>query len=99
LRRWAWLPAVALAGAAACFLLWWNATAETRGLRALPDAQRLLFYHHTLDELKDVCDPAAPRSLHEFCQRQAELAAKFPECNANQECQELVRRHLSQPRR
>jgi hypothetical protein len=83
----------------ACLVIWWNATAETRDLRALPDAQRLTLYHHTLDNLKDVCDPAAPRSLRDFCHDQAELAARFPECDADPNCQVLVRRHLSQPRR
>jgi hypothetical protein len=65
----------------------------------MPDAQRLPFYRHTFDNLKEVCDPAAPRALRDFCHRQAELASKFPECDGDQECQELVRRHLSQPRR
>ena len=99
LFRWLGFPALFLGVTGTCAFVWWSATAETRELRALPDAQRLPLYHRTLDNLKTICDPAAPRSLRDFCQRQAELASKFRECDADPDCQDLARRHLSQPRR
>lgn len=97
--RWLWAVAAGLAIVASCALLWWSASADTRALRALPDAQRLAVYQRTMENLKNTCDPAAPRSLRDFCRREAELAAKFEECDADPACQELVRRHLFQPHR
>lgn len=96
---WPWLPVVCLAALGTCAFVWWSATADTRELRALPDAQRLLLYHNTVSNLRTVCDPAAPRSLRDFCHRQAELVSKLRECDADSSCQDLVRRHLTQPSR
>jgi hypothetical protein len=98
-RRWPlFLVPAAVVGAVFAFWLW-AANAETRELRSLPDQQRLTLFQRLLDDLRNVCDPAPPRSLRDFCRRQAELALKFRECDGNPACQELARRHLSQPRR
>jgi hypothetical protein len=91
--------AAALLGIGAIIAIWWTTNAETRELRALPDDCRLPLYHRTVDDLRTICDPAAPRSLRDFCRRQAEVASKFLECDANPACQILIRRHLAQPRR
>jgi len=80
-------------------LLWLQATADSRALRALPDDQRLALYGRTLENLRNTCDPAPSRSLRDFCREQAQLAARFRECDESQTCRELVRRHLFQPRR
>jgi hypothetical protein len=97
----AWLWAVTACGVviAMIALLWWSSTADRRALRALPDDQRLALYARTIENLRDTCDPAPPRSLRDFCRGQAELAANFKECDNDRSCQELVRRHLFQPRR
>jgi hypothetical protein len=91
------LVVVGLVGGVA--LLWWSATADVRALQALPDEQRIPFFRSTVDNLKNICDPAAPRSLRDFCRKQAELAIKFQECERDPACQQLARRHLSQPHR
>ena len=80
-------------------LAWWSATADQRAIRALPEAQRLPLLQSTLANLKNVCDPAPPLSMREFCRRQAELAVKFSECARDPACQQLARRHLYQPHR
>jgi hypothetical protein len=82
-----------------CVLVWWISTADTREIQALSDAQRIPLYHRTLENLRTVCDPAAPRSLRDFCHDEAALALKFRECDADPGCRELARRHLPQPRR
>ena len=98
-RWWPWFPVLCVGALGTGALVWWSATAETRALRALPDAQRMALYHNTVTNLTTVCDPAAPRSLRDFCHREAELASKLRECDADPTCQDLVRRHLTQPRR
>ena len=80
-------------------LAWWAATSDQRAIRALPEAQRLPLLRSTLATLKNVCDPAPPLSMREFCRRQAELAVKFSECARDPACQQLARRHLYQPHR
>jgi len=90
---------VAVGLLAAAALVWWSATADQRAIRALPEAQRLPLLQSTLANLKNVCDPAPPLSMREFCRRQAELAVKFSECARDPDCQQLARRHLYQPHR
>jgi hypothetical protein len=80
-------------------LVWWSATSDERAIRGLPEAQRLPLLQSTVANLKNVCDPAAPVSMREFCRRQAELAIKFRECTRDPACQQLARRHLYQPHR
>jgi hypothetical protein len=52
-----------------------------------------------MENLRTICDPAAPRSMRDFCHQEADLALKFRECDADPKCQELARRHLPQPHR
>ena len=80
-------------------LVWTSATADTRALRALPDDLRSALYTRTLQNLRGTCDPAPSRSLRQFCGEQATLAERFKECDHDQACQELVRRHRTQPQR
>lgn len=80
-------------------LIWWSATSDQRAIRSLPEAQRLPLLQTTVANLKNVCDPAPPLSMREFCRRQAELAVKFSECTRDPDCQRLARRHLYQPHR
>jgi len=80
-------------------LVWWSATSDERAIRSLPEAQRVPLLQSTLANLKNVCDPAPPVSMREFCRRQAELAVKFSECARDPGCQQLARRHLYQPHR
>jgi hypothetical protein len=98
-RRWPWILATLLV-ALFVFSFWiWAGDADTREIRALPDGQRLTLFHRVLDDLRNTCDPAPPRSLRDFCRQQAALALKFRECEQSPACQELARRHASQPRR
>lgn len=91
---------LALVGAVVgVWLYWWSATTDVRALRALPEPQRRSLLRGAVDNLKNVCDPAAPVALRDFCRRQAELAVKFRECERDGECQQLARRHLYQPHR
>jgi hypothetical protein len=99
LPRWFWALAAGTVLLVTGVLLWSAATADTTALRSLPDEQRLAIYARTIENLRDTCDPAPPRSMRDFCHGQAALAAKFKECDADQRCQELVRRHLFPPRR
>jgi len=98
-RRWLWLLAVAGATVAAGVLIWWLSTAVDREIQALPDDQRIPLYQRTIRNLKDVCDPAAPRSLRDFCHKEADLVLRFRECSADPACQELARRHMPHPYR
>jgi len=97
--RWLWGVTFVCALAATVALVWWSGTADTRALRALPQEQRRAIYTRTIEILRGTCDPAAPRSLRDFCRDQAQLAARLPECEADPGCQQLVRRHAFQPRR
>ena len=76
---------------------WWSATAESRAIRALPEAERRGLYQRTMENLKTICEPAAPRAMSEFCREQAKLASQLPECD--QSCQEIAHRHLTLPTR
>lgn len=92
--RWRWGCAAILAAVIAGALLWWSRTADVRALRSLPDEQRLAIYSRALANLKNTCDPAAPRSLRDFCRTQAALAIKFRECEAYPHCLDVTNRHL-----
>ncbi|MES1205430.1 MAG: hypothetical protein ABUS79_05790 [Pseudomonadota bacterium] len=95
----AWAAAILLVIVAVCGLAWWDANLETRRIRALPDGVRLPLYQLTVRNLRGVCDPAASRSLRDFCHEQAALALRFRECETDASCQELARRHLPRPYR
>ena len=75
---------------------WLLSDDEAREIRALPAVHRRALYQRTMENLKEVCDPAPGRSVREFCRRQATLALKFPECDDG--CRQIARRHLSLPR-
>lgn len=94
LWRGAWVAGACLAALAACLLVWWVTNADKREIQALPNAQRIPLYRRTIQNLKTVCDPAAPRSLRDFCHNEAELVLRFRECAADHECQRLARRHV-----
>jgi len=87
------LSAIAVAGG----VWWWSATAEDRALRALPEPERRGLYRRTMDNLQTICEPAAPRSMRDFCRAQAELVAQLPDCDGS--CQEIASRHLGLPTR
>jgi len=99
LPRWFWLGSASVVFIGVAILVWLGATAETRALRALPDGQRSALYRRTIENLRNLCDPAPPRSMRAFCREQAALAGKFLECDGSPLCRELVSRHLFQPRR
>jgi hypothetical protein len=89
------------AAAAAVFSLaaagyWLLSDDETREIRALPVVQRQALYQRTMENIRQVCDPAPGRSVREFCRSQATLALKFPECD--DDCHQIARRHMSLPR-
>ena len=96
LPGWFWMMAGCTVLAALIALLVWSVTADTRALRALPDDQRLAIYGRTLQNLKTICTPEAPASLRDFCHREAELAARFKECEDDPTCQQLTRPLLFQ---
>jgi len=98
-RRWPWVLGAALGGLFVLAFWIWASNADTREIRSLPDQQRLTLFHRVLDDLRNTCDPAPPRSLREFCRSQAALALRFRECDQSPACQELARRHVSPPRR
>jgi hypothetical protein len=98
--RWSRRLAIAagVLGLAGIIGTWmWIATADGRALRALPPAQRAQLLHNALENLRNVCDPFAPRDLRSFCREQAEVAAAFRECTGD--CLTIARRHLVEPSR
>jgi hypothetical protein len=64
-------------------------------IAALPPAERATFYSKTIDQLRSVC--AQPSGLRQHCIDQAELALKFPECDAA--CETLASAILEHRRR
>jgi hypothetical protein len=75
---------------------WLLSDDQAREIRALPVVQRQALYRRTMENMKEVCDPAPGRSVREFCRGQATLALKFPECD--DDCRQIARRHMSLPR-
>jgi hypothetical protein len=61
-------------------------------LRDLPESQRRAFFQRTLETLRTTCMEASGPRLTDYCREQANLAAEFPECDAD--CLELTR-HFS----
>jgi hypothetical protein len=64
-------------------------------LFGLPSSQRSALYARTLETLRVTCAHATESDLREFCQEQARLIARFPECDAD--CQALSRRFSPRP--
>jgi hypothetical protein len=96
-RVWLWGGALISAIVVAGFAWWWSATAEDRAIRSLPEPERRSLYQRTMANLETICEPAAPRSMRDFCRGQAELATRLPECDGS--CQEIAHRHLTLPTR
>jgi hypothetical protein len=84
---------------AAVALVWWwgTETSETRALRALPGPDRGALYRRTLENLRTICTKTPTGSLREFCNGQAELVLKLPECD--EACRALANRYLQAPTR
>ncbi len=94
---WPWIV-LAFAGLAIVFLwTWFSETSASDAIRALPDTQRRGLYLRTMENLRTVCEPAAPRAMRDFCREQASLAERFPECDAS--CAEIAHRHRTMPTR
>jgi hypothetical protein len=89
--------AIGLAVAALVAAWWWSYTSEGRALRALPAAERRALYQRNIDTLREVCEPAPPRSLRTLCRDHAHRVLEFPECDAD--CREVARRMLVTPMR
>ena len=66
-------------------------------VRALPAQQRQALYQRTLETLRSTCAEVDGASLGEYCQEQAELITRFPECDAP--CRSLADRYASIPSR
>jgi len=96
-RVWLWATLLVSAIAVAGLAWWWSATAEDRAVRALPEPERRGLYRRTMENLETICEPAAPRSMRDFCRVQAELATRLPDCDPG--CQAIARRHLGLPTR
>jgi hypothetical protein len=68
-------------------------SSQRRGLRALPDEQRLGLLSRTVEELRRSCGEGRPEALRDHCRELASFAAQFEECRG--ECETLVRRELT----
>jgi hypothetical protein len=88
---------ILVAGFAVAAMWYWHATEAGRALRALPARERTALYQRTLSTLRDVCEPAPPRSLRAFCREEAALVLELDECDAR--CREVARRNLAVPTR
>jgi hypothetical protein len=84
--------AMAVAFVALLAAIWLaNEWSKDRAIRELPDQERKALYEHTMMTLETVCSaPRWPNGLAQYCRDQAELAARFPECDAR--CRELAER-------
>ena len=74
----------------------WHRAGEQE-LRELPEAQRVAFYHRTLETLRTTCMAASGPRLTDYCHEQAALVVHFPECDAA--CRELARHFTHKPTR
>ena len=61
--------------------LYWNASGQNRAISSLPQVERAELYQRTRANVERVCVSARDPGLDEFCQEQAELLRKFPECD------------------
>jgi hypothetical protein len=96
-QQWIWATVLIVSLVTLGIGWWWAAGDEKRALRALPDQQREGLYQRTMENLRTICDPVAPKSLREYCRAQAGFALQFDECDAS--CRETARRHLTIPQR
>jgi len=87
---------LAVAGIAmVLFFWWWCSDAERRAIRDLPSGERQALLSRTLENLKSVCQTPED-AMREFCETQASLALKIPECDGA--CQALVREQIARVR-
>jgi hypothetical protein len=77
----------------------WGLLSDRKGreLAGLPPPTRLELYERTMANLTSICAGTDSRRLEDFCREQAELALRFPECDAT--CERQVRAILLQPTR
>jgi cytochrome b pre-mRNA-processing protein 3 len=85
--------AVLLALAVAHFLQ----TRLDRELSDLPDSERRVLYHRTLETLRTTCRQPPGPQMAEHCRQEAEFVLRFPECDS--ECRELATRFIRRPSR
>jgi hypothetical protein len=80
------------------FAAWgWVRDRELRELTQLPAETRRGLYERTMANLTTVCaGPDAPK-VEPFCQEQAAVALRLPECDAH--CTRIARSHLVSPAR
>lgn len=69
----------------------WRTSLPANAIAELPAAERRALYDRTLESLATVCR-SQPANLEDFCRTQAELALRFPECDAT--CRTLANPHL-----
>lgn len=80
------------------FVAWgWLRDRELRDLTSLPPEARAGLYHRTLENLASVCAEGNAARHDAFCREQAEIALRFPECDAA--CERLARPILTNPAR
>jgi hypothetical protein len=70
---------------------------KARELAGLPPPTRQELYERTMANLASICAGTDSRRREDFCREQAELALRFPECDAT--CERLARAILLQPTR
>jgi cytochrome b pre-mRNA-processing protein 3 len=91
-----WVAAALLALAASGSWLW-QLHLSQRELQELAPSDRQAFYGRTLETLTSVCVRANGPDLGDYCREQANLIARFPECDKS--CRELSRRFAPKPTR
>lgn len=70
---------------------------DDRMIRAMAPDERAALYARTVENLRSSCAPGVEPVRWAWCEEQAKLAAKFPECDAA--CMALVRVYVPHPTR
>jgi hypothetical protein len=60
----------------------WSLRQERVDLLGLPTQERQALYKRTLETLESVCVSAAGSEIKDYCRKQAQFIARFPECDA-----------------
>lgn len=97
MRSWSFYAAVIAVIATlvvAVIVYQWRSQEE---LRELPPAERHALYQRTIETLRSTCTHDNGPLLDEHCREQAELVARFEECD--RDCYELARRFAQKPTR
>ena len=80
------------------FAAWgWVRDRDLRELTQLPPETRRGLYQRTMANLTTVCAGPEAQKVQGFCQAEATLALRLPECDAA--CERIARRHLVNPTR